>query len=150
APTAGGTPVEFTRGPTRDSAPRWSPDGAQLAFLSDRAGGERQLYVMSVRGGEPRQLTSLAAHAGTGSWSPDGRKIAFSARGWVQPRPKDPAARERWEQRPRHVTKDQYKTDGQGYTFDARAHLFIVDVATGETKQLTDGDFEDRAESWSA
>jgi dipeptidyl aminopeptidase/acylaminoacyl peptidase len=149
APTEGGAPIEFTRGPTRDAAPRWSPDGAQLAFLSDRAGDERQLYVMSARGGEPRQLTFFSGHAGPASWSPDGTKIAFSARVWTEPRPEDPDARERWKQRPRHVTKAQYKTDGQGYTFDARARLFIVDVATGETKQLTDGDFEDRAESWS-
>src|SRR5438046_2185776 len=48
APTEGGAPVEFTRGPTRDSAPRWSHDGTELAFLSDREGGERQLYVMSA------------------------------------------------------------------------------------------------------
>ena len=149
APTEGGAPLELTRGPTRDSAPRWSPDGAQLAFLSDRAGHERQLFVMAVRGGEPRQLTSFSGDAGTASWSPDGTKIAFSARVWIEPRPEDGGARERWEQRPRHVTKAQYKTDGQGYTFDALTHLFIVDVATGETKQLTDGDFEDAAPSWS-
>ena len=149
APTEGGAPAEFTRGPTRDSAPRWSPDGTQLAFLSDRIGDERQLYVMALRGGEPRQLTSMSGHAGPATWSPDGKKIAFSARVWVEPRPEDAGARKRWEQRPRHVTKAQFKTDGHGYTFDARAHLFIVDVATGETRQLTDGDFEDRAESWS-
>ena len=149
APTEGGAPIEFTRGPKRDSAPRWSPDGSQLAFLSDRAGGERQLYVMSARGGEPRQLSSFSGHAGAASWSPDGTKIAFSGRVWAEPRPEDAPARERWEQRPRHVTKAQYKTDGQGYTFDAQAHLFIVDVATGETKQLTEGDFDDGAESWS-
>jgi dipeptidyl aminopeptidase/acylaminoacyl peptidase len=149
APTDGSAPVEFTRGPTRDSAPRWSPDGTQLAFLSDRAGGERQLFVMPARGGEPRQLTSFAGHAGAPNWSPDGTRIVFSARTWLEPRPDDPAARARWEQRPRHITKAQYKTDGQGYTFDARAHLFILDVATGALKQLTDGDFDDRAESWS-
>lgn len=149
APTEGGSSVEFTRGPTRDSAPRWSPDGTQLAFLSDRAGDERQLYVMSVRGGEPRQLTRISGHAGPASWSPDGTKIAFSARVWTDPRPEDAESRKRWEQRPRRVTKAQYKADGQGYTFDARSHLFIVDVATGDTRQLTEGDFEDRAESWS-
>jgi len=149
APTDGGRSVEFTRGSKRDTAPRWSRDGANLAFLSDRAGGERQLYVMSVQGGEPRQLTSISADAGPASWSPDGTKIAFNARVWLDPRPEDAEARERWEARPRHVTKAQYKTDGQGYTFDARSHLFIVDVTSGQTRQLTDGDFEDRAESWS-
>ena len=149
APTEGGAPIEFTRGPTRDSAPRWSPDGTQLAFLSDRAGKERQLYVMSARGGEPRQLTAFSGHAGAASWSPDGTKVAFSARVGVEPPPEDAGARERWKQRPRHVTKAQYKTDGEGYTFDARAHLFIVDVATGETRQLTEGDFDDGAEAWS-
>ena len=149
APVEGGASVEFTRGPARDSAPRWSPDGSQLAFLSDRAGEDRQLYVMSARGGEPRQLTTFTGHAGTATWSPDGTKIAFSAQVWAEPRPDDPEARKRWEQRPRHVTKAQYKTDGQGYTFDAQAHLFIADVATGQTRQVTDGDFEDEAESWS-
>ena len=149
APTGGGTPVEFTRGPTRDSAPRWSPDGSQLAFLSDRAGKDRQLYVMPVRGGEPRQLTSFSGHAGAASWSPDGTKIAFSARVWIEPRPEDAGGRERWKQRPRHVTKAQYKTDGEGYTFDARSHVFVVDIATGDTKHFTEGDFDDGAESWS-
>ena len=30
--TAGGEPRRFTTGPGRDTAPRWSPDGAWLAF----------------------------------------------------------------------------------------------------------------------
>jgi dipeptidyl aminopeptidase/acylaminoacyl peptidase len=148
-PAGGGEAVEFTRGPKRDSAPRWSPDGRHLAFLSDRDGEERQIYVIPLAGGEARRLTNVDGHAGPASWSPDGTKIAFSARVWVEPRPAEAEARKLWEARPRHVTKAQYKTDGQGYTFDARAQLFVVDVATGETTRLTDGDFEDRAEAWS-
>src|SRR5687768_11912290 len=42
----GGEPRRFTYGPKKDSAPRWSPDGAQLAFLSDRDGDAPQLCVM--------------------------------------------------------------------------------------------------------
>src|SRR2546423_711097 len=91
APTEGGAPVEFTRGPTRDSAARWSPDGTQLAFLSDRVGGERQLYVMSAHGGEPRRLTSMPGHAGAATWSPDGTRIAFKSRVSLAPPCDDPA-----------------------------------------------------------
>ena len=42
-------PRRFTAGP-HDTAPRWSPDGERLAFLSDRGGEKAQLYVMSARG----------------------------------------------------------------------------------------------------
>src|SRR5262245_24966647 len=34
----GGEPRRFTTGPKRDTAPRWSPDGRFLAFLSERDG----------------------------------------------------------------------------------------------------------------
>ncbi|HEX9268537.1 MAG TPA: S9 family peptidase [Candidatus Limnocylindria bacterium] len=148
AATDGTGAVEFTRGPKRDSAPRWSPDGASLAFLSDRD-GPAQLYVMPARGGEPRRLTSLAREAGPACWSPDGRRMVFSARVAKDPEPTDHAERERWKQRPRHVTRAQYKADGEGYTFDSSWRLALVDVASGELRELTDGAHDDRAPAWS-
>src|SRR5439155_627958 len=116
-----------------DSAPRWSDNGTQLAFLSDREGGERQLYVMSARGGEPRRLTSMPSHAGPGSWSPDGTRIAFSAWVWLDPPPDDAGARERWKQRPRHVTKAQ--DPGLG---DPMVRVWTVPSRGGQPRRLTE------------
>jgi len=62
-------------------APRWSPDGAALAFLSDRVKrGEAQLHRVAVAGGEPVRLTELLGGVANPAWRPDGRAIAFTAR----------------------------------------------------------------------
>lgn len=82
-----GAPVQFTfpeRGPKgegQDLAPRLSPDGQRLAFLSTRDGGPPQLYVLSLLGGEARRLTSLSAGvSGAPLWTPDGRALIVPAR----------------------------------------------------------------------
>jgi len=143
-------PSELTAGEKKKaSAARWSPDGKTIAFLSDRERDKPQLYVMPAKGGDARRLTDLPLGVLPASWSPDGTKLLFGARVPNSPPPSDPEARKRWEQRPRHVTKAQYKADGQGYIFDARTHLFVVDVKSGASTQLTAGDHDDRAEAWS-
>ena len=48
-------PRRFTSGVKLDADPRWSPDGTQLAFTSNRDGKAMQLYVMPLGGGEPRR-----------------------------------------------------------------------------------------------
>ena len=148
-PAQGGEPVQLTRGPKRDSAPRWSPDGAWLAFLSDRDGQAAQLYLLPARGGEPRKLTSLAYAAGPAVWSPDGTRIAFAARVPKETPPDNAAARARWAERPRVVTKAQYKADGLGYVFDATSHLLVLSVADGTVTQVTHGDGDAVAPAWS-
>ena len=144
-----GSERQLTFGPKRDSAPRWSPDGRSLAFLSDRDGDQAQLYVLPLAGGEARRLTALPLGAGPAEWSTDGVRIAFTARVSTEPRPDDAEARKRWEQRPRHITRAQYKDDGQGYTFGARSHLFVVAAAGGEPVQVTTGEENDRTPVWS-
>ncbi|HKV43515.1 MAG TPA: hypothetical protein VJT32_02385, partial [bacterium] len=79
-PVRGGEPVQLTRGPKRDSAPRWSPDGAWLTFLSDRDGARARMYLMPARGGEPQTLGAPDDTGGPAVWSPDGTRIAFAAR----------------------------------------------------------------------
>src|SRR6266508_962922 len=80
-PTDGSSPARrFTSGAKQALAPRWSPDGSRLAFLSNRERKAKQLYVIPTAGGEGRRLTDLSEDVTEPVWSPDGTRIAFSAR----------------------------------------------------------------------
>ncbi len=139
-------PRPFTSGARHDADPRWSPDGAQLAFTSNREGKARQLYVMPLAGGEPRKLTSLKEDVTQPAWSPDGATIVFVAR--VPGAAYDEEDDKR--RQPRRFTRLQYKHDNVGWTADRRQHLFTVRAdGSGEPVQLTDGDYEDSGPSWS-
>ena len=150
-----GGAMPFTRGPKRDSAPRWSPDGRWLAFLSDRDGERPQLYLMPAGGGEARRLTDLDLGAGAAVWSPDSTRLLFSAATPFEPVPKDKEARARHQQRPREISGWPYKADGAGLLVDARAQLWLLTLNETDTDgpptltQLTHGDGHDRSPVWS-
>jgi tricorn protease len=76
-PTAGGTARQLTQNPGRDRQPRFSPDGKEIAFVSDRDGSP-QVYVMPAQGGSPRQLTHHTAGYTLEEWSPDGKSLLVS------------------------------------------------------------------------
>lgn len=59
-----------------DEDPAWSPDGARLAFTSDRDGNQ-EVYVMNADGSNPQRLTSSPGVDAQPAWSPDGTRIAF-------------------------------------------------------------------------
>ena len=64
------------------SGPKWSPDGASLAFVSDcTAKAEKpeqeQVFVWSKKTGESKQLTHLIGEMDSLTWSPDGKAIGF-------------------------------------------------------------------------
>ena len=62
-----------------DTPGRFSPDGQQVAFTSDRSGNQ-QLWVANLDGSALRSVTELQdATVSLGSWSPDGRWLAFDA-----------------------------------------------------------------------
>jgi len=80
--------VPIEKGPTRnltrssdahDRAAAWSPDGAKVAFLSDRT-GEEEIWIVAQDGsGAPEALTKDGRVRRSGLvWSPDGKRIAFA------------------------------------------------------------------------
>lgn len=60
-----------------NNQPRWSPDGATLAFVSDRS-GYANVYTLPATGGEPRPLAPEPYEQAEPNWSPDGRRIAYT------------------------------------------------------------------------
>jgi len=61
----------------KDRAARWSPDGRQIAFYSDRT-GQYEIWTIKPDASELRQLThSPGAHYPV--WSPDGQRMAYSS-----------------------------------------------------------------------
>jgi dipeptidyl aminopeptidase/acylaminoacyl peptidase len=75
---ATGEARQLTRGCT-DSEPVWSPDGSELAFLSDRS-GKKQIWRIAVSGGEAAPLTDISTEVTRAAWSPDGSLLAFTSR----------------------------------------------------------------------
>src|ERR671933_464315 len=69
-PFGEGEPRPFTAGLWNDDAPRWSPDGARLAFLSDRAErGKQSLYVAPRDGGEAQRVFDQQGEIADPRWS---------------------------------------------------------------------------------
>lgn len=76
-PSSGGAARQITRHSGADGEPEFSPDGSQIAFISERS-GSKQVYVMPVEGGPPEQLTHHTAGFTLHGWYADGRSLLVS------------------------------------------------------------------------
>lgn len=132
--------------------PRWSPDGQSIAFLSDApAEGETeseattQVWLMPAAGGKPRRLTGHASGVDDFAWSPDSKRLVLV----VRDAESLPGASPRKNPLPIVIDRYQFKEDGVGYLDHRRTHLVLLDVASGNTGQLTSGAHDELLPAWS-
>ena len=151
-------PRRLTNHVGNDTNPRFSPDGTQVAFSSNRT-GNADIYVMPIEGGTPRQLTFNTTGDTLANWTPDGEHILFaSSRGthpFLNPLYKVPVA----GGVPVPLDVDQGATgaisqDGTKLAFNRnripttrkhyrgnrQADIWVQDLQTEEITQLTDTD----------
>lgn len=74
--TDSNTLINLTNNPADDVYPVWSPDGTQLAFISNRD-GNHEIYLLNPDTGEQVNLTNNPAGDVVPVWSPGGSQIAF-------------------------------------------------------------------------
>jgi len=140
AASDGSFDVQYTRGEKSSTAPQFSPDGKQIAFLSKRAGDKNQVFVVRLMGGEAEQITETKSGVSSFKWSPDGKRIAYLMT--------DPETNED-EKRKKEKT-DVILVD-KNYKYN---HLYTVTVAASKegkrnTRQLTAGAYHVNGFDWS-
>ena len=132
----GGDPRPFTTSSRTDTHPRWSPDAASLAFLSDRIeDGKPLLFLISRNGGEAQALTGAGGRILAFQWSSDGTRIAFL---------REDAETE--EEKKRATAKDDAIEFEQHPKF---ARVWIVDVETRAERPVTRGNVHVWEFDWS-
>src|SRR5271169_1203817 len=124
---------QFTFSAKDETSPRWSPDGKQIAFLSNRD-DQQQIYVMLADGGEAAAVTKGKRSVRSFAWSPDGKQIAFLA----------PNAKSDAEEK-----KEKDKDDARAMDKDDKQpRLWLLTLATSEAKALTDAKWEVSEIAW--
>ena len=156
-PAAGGEAIPMTAKDVSSSSPRWSPDGKYLAFLSARGaeGAKTQVWTLYLGGGEAQKLTDTIQDVRAFDWSPSGGRLVLVLQDPspeeldVAQRAKEGKRPEKKAQRPWVIDRQDFKRDTIGYLERRRSHLYVFDLATRKTAQVTSGDYEDMEPAWS-
>lgn len=173
---SGGLPRQITNSGS-DRSPRWSPDGRTLAFISER-GGKPALWLIDTTGGEAWCVPTEQRVSSPPVWSPDGARIVFTSSVFshdalwtpypgapandrkraVAAASRDETEKDKGSKAPdvKVITRLRHRLDGVGFFGDRRTQVFVLDVPSDrptkpiKARQLTTGDFDHEAPSWSS
>ncbi len=145
---SGGVPARLTR-TGRDSGPVWSPDGRTIAFVRapSKKGEHPQIFAIAPGGGTARQLTHQSQGAFGPVYSNDGKRIAFASETVDPPHPAyvdfkaagfTPDKKQRTSD-VRIIRQMHFENNGQGYTYDHHAHIWVMNANGTGARALTRG-----------
>ncbi|MBN2244413.1 MAG: PD40 domain-containing protein, partial [Candidatus Aminicenantes bacterium] len=118
---------QVTKNPGRDSSPRWSPDSSILAFISRTDQDQHsQIYFYSFETGQLERKTEEKGNISDFKWSPDKKSIAFTKIDTLTP-----------EEKAKHEKGDDAFIVDE---YNRHTRLWILDLETGSTRQLTHQD----------
>jgi tricorn protease len=130
--------------------PAWSPDGKFVSYFSDKS-GEYKLVIEAQDGlTPPREITiAKPTHYYTPSWSPDSKKLLFTdtnLKVWVLDLATEQAkivGQDPWMV-PARTLNPAWSPDSKWVAYSSRLRslyhaIFVSNVESGESKQITDG-----------
>ena len=127
-------------------APRWSPDGRRLAYVSANKDGA-QLFVRWMETGRVAKLANLEQAPNDVAWSPDGKTLALTMLCPEDPKPLgsrlSPPDGASWAAPLKIIDRVTYRADGEGFLKPGHRHLFVVSADGGPPRQITFGRFDD-------
>ena len=134
----------------------WSPDGKRIAYVAKGEPSGQQIFVRYMDAeGATTQISHLTESPSGLEWSPDGKSIAFTMN--VPARDNSlrinmpaPPKGAKWTESPKVVTRLNYRSDRVGYTDEYYRHIFVIPADGGTARQITNGEWNHSAPSWSA
>lgn len=130
-----------------DSSPRWSPDGETVAFIRKAPDKEaKPQLALQGRDRVVHVVTDFPLGISELAWSPDGLTIAVVASEYIDGIDDE----EERARAPRRILQPSFRFDNRSWIYNVRSHIHLVDVESGDTRQLTSGDFSENHPAWSA
>lgn len=157
--------TQLTNHPGNDVIPVPSPDGAWVAFMSDRDSLSKDVYLMKSDGSNVKALTQNDAYEESPSWSPDGAYLLFTrqlrdstdtshaANGEIFRMNKDGSNVTRLTHKDGYDSGAVYSPDGSKIAFyglnENQWDLFIMDANGSNIVNITNDATECYSPSWS-